>query len=786
MKSGYFINRMLLTILPALLWAGLSTAAYAQAQTVISGRVVDAGDHQPIPYAHVALFDSTQTHLQTGVVTDTTGYFHLTTTRRKPGVIHISTLGYETAVRTVQPAGRAQIALGEIALQHTLLNHEEVWVLGEQVRARSGTDRTTYFVNENLQNVTTSGTDVLRFIPGVQVDLMQNISLQGSREILILVDGQERSPDVMSRINAADIERVEVMDSPPSRYDANVTGVINLVLKEKAGPHLSGHVHLEAPGSADDVYLFPAYSLQYGSGKFNLFTSYNGAFSYFNIEEVSARTLSDGPEVLTWNTTQFVRQKNWSHKFYYGADYWAGDKHVLSFYGWLNPFSGEMNGDISSQHPGDVPSYSERQENDSNLATFHSLHYTFTPGPSAGHELSVEAGLHTLHSDNHMTFSNGEAEGRQRHLTKPSRQIYQLKTDYNFPLNRRLEAGTGVHFRHQSILNSALDDFKYTDESGAAYGMLNYRSAALDVQAGLRAERYRYGMRGDMSRALIGLFPSAAANYTWPENAQSLKLSYRRSVRYPYLYQLNPGQFFEDPYAYRTGNPRIDPAFIHDVNLEYSRIFGNSHISATLFYRRTSDAIHSLTSVTEEKLFETNSYNLGTTYRYGARFSGNLEVGRRAGIQPYLSLFSIHTSPYALARGRGISSRRSFAWEAGISAYMGFGDGFTLSGILDYASPLPSIQQVDFKDALYFISVGKSVGRGGKAEIATGLPFSKSFTYRGYEIDAPAFTTRSEGIIKLNSMPLMFKFTWRFSKGEQRNRIGHDEITTPGMPGKGF
>lgn len=777
---------MLLTILPALLWAGLSTAAYAQAQTVISGRVVDAGDHQPIPYAHVALFDSTQTHLQTGVVTDTTGYFHLTTTRRKPGVIHISTLGYETAVRTVQPAGRAQIALGEIALQHTLLNHEEVWVLGEQVRARSGTDRTTYFVNENLQNVTTSGTDVLRFIPGVQVDLMQNISLQGSREILILVDGQERSPDVMSRINAADIERVEVMDSPPSRYDANVTGVINLVLKEKAGPHLSGHVHLEAPGSADDVYLFPAYSLQYGSGKFNLFTSYNGAFSYFNIEEVSARTLSDGPEVLTWNTTQFVRQKNWSHKFYYGADYWAGDKHVLSFYGWLNPFSGEMNGDISSQHPGDVPSYSERQENDSNLATFHSLHYTFTPGPSAGHELSIDASLYTLRSENRMIFSNDETGDLQENITKPSRQTYRFKVDYAVPLNDQFKLNTGLHARRQSTQNTELDNFRYTDTSLAAYGTLDYRSTTLDLQVGLRAERYRYGIRDGLRNTLTGLFPNAAVSYTLPATTQTIKLSYRRSVRYPYLYQLNPGRFFEDPYAYRTGNTSLDPSFIHDVSLEYARLFGNTHLSAMLFYSRISDTIQDLTSVTEGGLFETSSFNLGHVHRYGARFSGNLEIGKRTGIQPYLRLFNVHTSPSGFARDRGMASRRSFAWATGISAYTGFGNGFTISGILDYASPLHHLQQISYSDALYFISVGKTIGRSSKVEVASGLPFTRAFTYRGYKIDAPEFSTRSEGIIRLSAIPLMFRFTWRFLKGEQREQISHDDVTNPEVPGKGF
>ncbi len=544
-------------------------------------------------------------------------------------------------------------------------------------------------------------------------------------------------------------------------------------------------MHLEAPGSTDTVYLFPAYSLQYGTGKVNLFTSYNGDFRYFDVEEVSTRTLLAEPEASIRRTIQHVRQKNWSHKFYYGMDYFASDKHALSLYGWMNPFSSENDGEVSSRSPEAGASHMNRREEDSNLATFHSLHYTFAPDRSTGHELSAEAGLHTLHANNRLAFSNAETGVVEAHATEPSQQTYRFKADYVLPLTDRSKLNTGMQVRYQSIEDAAIPDFSYTSALLAAYGTLDHRFSPYDVQAGVRVERYRYGMNADAENALFALFPNAALRHTLPD-ASTLKLAYRRSVTYPQLYQLNPRRFFEEPYAFRTGNPDISPSFTHDVRLEYSTMFGSSFVSATLFYNRTNDAIHSLTSVTEGRLFETNSYNLGRVHQYGMQFSGNLGIKDRVGIQPHLRLFEVHTSPYAFASERGVAAQRSGAWETGLSAHVGFGRGFSVSGIFNYASPQHRIQQVAFSGALYFVSVGKTIGRGGKMEIVSGLPRSNTFTYRGNEIDAPDFDSRSEGILQLSSMPLIFRLVYRFSRGTERDRIDHDEVSTPQAPGKGF
>src|SRR5665811_416334 len=99
-------------------------------------------------------------------------------------------------------------------------------------RAKAEADKTTYFMNRKMYDASNTGVDMLNYIPGVQVDLMKNISLEGSQHIIILVDGKERDRNFLSQLNAGQIDKVEVNNTPGSRYDSGITGVINIILKK--------------------------------------------------------------------------------------------------------------------------------------------------------------------------------------------------------------------------------------------------------------------------------------------------------------------------------------------------------------------------------------------------------------------------------------------------------------------------------------------------------------------------------------------------------------------------
>ncbi len=114
-----------------------------------------------------------------------------------------------------------------------------------------------------------------------------------------------------------------------------------------------------------------------------------------------------------------------------------------------------------------------------------------------------------------------------------------------------------------------------------------------ELSAGLRAEQTM--IEGDsksadttFTRDFINLFPSAAIKYRFSEG-KDIQLSYSRRVNRPRERQLNPFRSVSDSLNVFVGNPSILPELTHSLELGYSGIYGNTNISANLYYRNTSD-----------------------------------------------------------------------------------------------------------------------------------------------------------------------------------------------------
>jgi hypothetical protein len=103
-----------------------------------------------------------------------------------------------------------------------------------------------------------------------------------------------------------------------------------------------------------------------------------------------------------------------------------------------------------------------------------------------------------------------------------------------------------------------------------------------------------------------------------------------------------------------------------------------------------------------------------------------------------------------------------------------------------YTSPKIDIQSLLFSDALYFISVEKSFSQKFKIGVTTALPFTKSFTYEGTEIKGMNFYSRSEGDVRLSSVPVWLKFTYQFNSGKSVHKLNRTSEDVDNMPKKGF
>jgi hypothetical protein len=310
----------------------------------IKGQLKDQQNMQAVSFATVALRRLSDSTLITGTSSNLDGEFQIGSIPVGKYSLIISAIEFNRVIKSIDL--KNDFNTGIILLQEKSVTLGEVVVVGERMKAKTEPDKTIYYMNKKLYDASDNGVDMLSYIPGVQVDIMKNISLEGSQHILILVDGIERDRNFLSQLNASKIDKVEIINTPGSKYDADVTGVINIILKKNKETGINGQVHLEIPTSVSEMYIFPDYNFNYSFNKLNLYTSYDGDLSYFNITESSNRNFSDTQGETEIMSAQFVRQKYWSHRFHYGFDYTFNEKNQLNFYAFYNPYSSEHSGSV--------------------------------------------------------------------------------------------------------------------------------------------------------------------------------------------------------------------------------------------------------------------------------------------------------------------------------------------------------------------------------------------------------------------------------------------------------
>ena len=757
----------------------------------IKGQLKDQQTMQAMAYATVALRRISDSTLITGTASNPDGQFILASVSEGKYSLIISAIGYNRVTKNIDLT--EDFDAGTILLQDKSLALAEVVVVGERMKAKTEPDKTTYFVNKKMYDVSNNGVDLLSYIPGVQVDIMKNISLEGSQNIIILVDGKERDRNYLSQLNARDIDKVEVINTPDSRFDAGITGVIDIILKKDKDAGMNGHIHLDVPTSRSTIYAFPDYSFNYSFGKLNLYTSYNGEFSYFDQTCSSNRNFSDSRGATEITSDQILKQKDWSHRFHYGFDYFINDRNQINFYAFFNPYSNELNGNVGMKATGDE--YGDqnwsalKRDADINLSSFYSLHYKHIFN-KPGREIDFDLSYFNFKAENKTTYITQDSlqsnyPGTQVNIVKPEQNTVSFKIDYTSPLTEKLKFDAGIKGRSQLLQDRNSDEFKYDESVFALYGTMTYSFSKFTMSAGVRGEKSTSGLTDSFRKNVFALLPDATINLKLSPK-QNIKLSYNRTVYRPNIYELNPYTSFNDPYSTESGNPGLKPEFRQNLSIDYSRTIGDNYISMQLYYRERTDAINHYTFVNDTGIIETRVANLGDIHGYGIQMSGALKLTKAIAINPYLQLTDIFTRGNSLAKQYDINDWHRLAFESGLSAIVTFKYDIIASFQFQYNSPLINFQDMSFSDALYFISLEKTFNQKFKIGITTAIPFSKSFTYQGTEIKGTDFYSHSEGNLRLPAIPFWLKFSYQFNSGKAGHKTNREKEDIDNMPKKGF
>ena len=201
----------------------------------ITGIVCSKKDRTPVEFATVSLLHLPDSSIVTGVTTQANGGFEFGSLKVGKYYIRVNSISYLPTGKQVNLNASVKVTVDTLFLKEASTQIAEVTVKGSRIEAKELVDRTIYNIPSDIAKTSTNGYDVLKKIPQVQVDFNNNITLNGSTNFIIQVDGKLRDKEFLAKLQPNDIESIEIISNPSGKYEGNIDGIINVVLKKNPG-----------------------------------------------------------------------------------------------------------------------------------------------------------------------------------------------------------------------------------------------------------------------------------------------------------------------------------------------------------------------------------------------------------------------------------------------------------------------------------------------------------------------------------------------------------------------
>jgi outer membrane receptor protein involved in Fe transport len=700
-------------------------ASSAAARGKISGTVQDADSKEPLGFANVVLLSAGDSSLVTGATSDIEGKFELERVPQGRFILRISSVGYPTKFlpNIAVSATNASIRLGTIPVKGSATQLREVQIVTERPMVAYELDKKVVNMEQNIAAQGGSVAEAMQNVPSVTVDTDGNVSLRGSTNVTILVDGKRTALSnlTLDQIPASMIESVELITNPSSKYDPEGTsGIINLVLKKNQKPGFNGTATVNV-GTYENYNS--SLNLNYRHYKWNFNGGYDFRRSYRpGVRQSFLTNLEEGTfrEDLGRN-----RRTDISHSFRFGTDFSLNPKNTISasvLYrtGDESGFNGIINRNLDGNRQLTRLNTRDTRGTEDDGVVDYNLGYRRT-FDQKGREWTADLTYMQRTSDEqdditqHTTLEDGmpvDKVNRQRTISDDRSRRIVAQTDYVHPISEdsRLEAGFRSSFQlldndnkffgyapetNQWLLNSNVTNhFVYDEQVHAVYS--NYSNKIRDVsfQLGLRAEQTATKSDQRTQNKVVrndyfSLFPSVFVTKDFAKD-NKVQLSYSRRINRPRAWFLNPFIDYSDTLNIRSGNPELLPEFINSYELGYLKYWDNSSFNTTVFYRRTNDQIQRFRTFDPASgVTSTTFLNLASGSSYGIELVGTYNPVKWWRLNASLSGFRVELND---VQGDTELSNDQWTWNSKLNSSMTVWKDLAIQVSADYRAPMADIQ----------------------------------------------------------------------------------------------
>ena len=640
-----------------MVWVALaSMATLLPAQTYrLSGCVQDE-NRQPVEVANVLLKQAKDSTYITGMLTDTQGCFSFDQPLGEY-LLHITLIGSEDLYVPVVLQGNKNV--GELTLKSSSALLDEVTVTAARPVIKRLVDRVVFDAHNTIVSAGGSALDLLREVPGLQVG-QNSIGIIGKGGIKVYINDRETKLsgdeliDYLRSYDASQILKVEVITTPPSKYDAaGNAGIINIRLKSRPKDYVGGTASASYSAGEKDNYGYGGVSLNLSKGRVSSFLNGGTTQGNYETREKNYRYFPQN----TWNSR--ADYTNYMNSFYL-----QGGVDVSLERDWTVGMQAIYN--HSAPKPGNALSWTEVY--DASTAVLDSLLYSNSDKDTSSDRLNLNFHTDKVWDDkgkkmtwdvDYLRDNRDENMGfLSKTLLPDGTEIPGTNFDYNYLQHRKVDvvssaldfilpfekykitAGAKVSFTNtRNGINYDTSDptlvqddyFRYKEQIYALYADYSREySERFSMQLGLRMEHTRTtgiseAKDTEDKHDYTRLFPTVYLLYS-PTDGHALNFSFSNRISRPSQNMVNPFPFYQNKYTYACGREDLKPSYTYNVELGYT-LKNNFNVSTyysysdDVFFQVVDlDAETNVTSFLWENFMQTHAFGLNNSYTFRTKW----------------------------------------------------------------------------------------------------------------------------------------------------------------------
>jgi len=739
----------------------------------IKGIVIDKQSENPVEYANLAVFQRKDSIMVSGAITNQKGYFIIENLAYGNYYLRVSFIGYKSIFvpNIVITPKEPNLNLGKIMFHPTVESLGEVNIVAEKNLMEYSLDKRVINVSQNLTSAGGTAVDVLQNVPSVSVDYDGNVSLRGSTNINILIDGRPavisgtNKQAILEQIPASSIDAVEIITNPSAKYNPEgMSGIINIKTKKRVATGLNG---LASVSFGTGNRYNSSINLNYSLPKINIFGSWDARWfrgkGYGNTYRNT--WLND---TITYSYQNMnMRRRMTNNTFKVGFDWFIDNKNTLTLSGQYNPGSSSRSQDLYSysydfQHQITDNLYKKNIEDEDN--NNYTINFNYKRSfIKKNQELTADISYSKYTGDENTDMNNNQYIIDyliQNPVVPVLQKQYDIGNNFNFnsqinyshPLNdkNKFEIGyNGIirnmdnnfyleNFNYVSGIyerkNSFDNHFNYNENIQSIYSTFASEWGKSSLQIGLRAEKVfttseQLTQNQKVENDYVSIFPTLHYSMKLPKKNE-IQFSYSRRVNRPSFHDLNPFKDYSNPLIISEGNPYLTPEYINSFEINHSKFLNKTSIFTSIYYRQIDDVIKRMSYLRPDGINYITNVNLSKGTNYGVDFVVEREILKWWKINANFSYFR------TIIEGNSIDgsiSNDNYSWTSKFNSNMNLMKNLTIQISANYRAPIVTPQGKMYESYSADLAVKKDFL---KDLLSVSFRFSDIFNTQKFDIDA--------------------------------------------------